>query len=104
VVRLGQPTGTGPAQLLAAHDVREYVATAAEAESQLVADPSFTTARAAVTEVLGPDGTTAVTRQFQATRDPALYATDPTTGLPIPPRLSPVGGGFPAPGARLPPP
>ena len=97
VVRLDPPTGTGPAQLMAAHDVSEYVTTAAEAEAVLAADPSFATARAAVADVLGPDGTTALTRQFQATRDPLLYGTDQVTGLPVPPRLTPVGGGYPAP-------
>jgi hypothetical protein len=36
---------------------------------------------AAAGSVLGPPGTTAVTRQFQATRDPALVAS-------LPPRVS----------------
>ena len=53
----------------------------------------------AVGSVLGPEGTTVTTLQFVATRDPAMVATDPLTGLPRPDRLAP-GGPLTAPPGR----
>ena len=68
------PGSPNPVQ---AHDIRRYVRTAALP----VPDDAFSKA---VTSVLGPPGTTAVTLQFQATRDPAIAATVPPTIRPRP--------------------
>ena len=64
----------GPATptVLEAHAVRRYVETAAEADRALAGSPGVRAFDAAAHEVLGPPGTTAVTRQFQVTRDPAV--------------------------------
>ena len=57
-----------------AHAVHRYVETAAEADRALAGSPGVRAFDAAAQEVLGPPGTTAVTRQFQVTRDPAIVA------------------------------
>jgi pimeloyl-ACP methyl ester carboxylesterase len=69
----------GPAEPtpVEAHAMSRYVETAVDAEKQLAGSPGMRAFDAAVRDVLGPDGTTAVTRQFQATRDPALVAAQP---------------------------
>ncbi|AEE44393.1 hypothetical protein [Cellulomonas fimi] len=77
-----------------AHGVGRYVRLAEHLDA-VGDDPQVRAYSAAVASVLGPEGTTATTRQFVATRDPAVVALDPATGLPRPDRLSPVGGPVP---------
>ena len=69
----------GPAvpSVLEAHAVERYVETADQADRELAGSPGMRAFDAAVRDVLGPPGTTAVTQQFQATRDPALVAAQP---------------------------
>ncbi|WP_028045663.1 hypothetical protein [Cellulomonas sp. URHE0023] len=62
----------GSPDAIQAHDIRRYITTAALP----VPDDEYSQA---VSSVLGPSGTTAVTLQFQATRDPAIVATIPPT-------------------------
>ncbi len=81
---------------LDAHGTGRYV-TSAEAIEVHADDPQLRDFVAAVDTVLGPEGTTATTRQFVATRDPDLVRLDPVTGLPRGDRLSPVGGPTPLP-------
>ena len=71
----GDPTVT----LLEAHAVDGYVETAARADRELAGSPGMRAFDAAAREVLGPPGTTAVTRQFQVTRDPAVVAAQVPT-------------------------
>ena len=47
------------------------------AEDELAGNPGMRAFDAAARDVLGPEGTTAVTRQFQVTRDPAVVAAQP---------------------------
>ncbi|WP_456787220.1 hypothetical protein [Cellulomonas sp. P5_C5] len=65
-----------------AHAIRRYVETAAEADRVLAGSPGVRAFDAAAQEVLGPPGTTAVTRQFVATRDPEVVAAQPPRLLP----------------------
>jgi hypothetical protein len=69
----------GPAvpSVLEAHAVERYVETAEQADRELAGSPGMREFDAAARDVLGPPGTTAVTRQFQATRDPTLVAAQP---------------------------
>jgi hypothetical protein len=60
-----------------AHDIQRYIETAAS--DALAGNPSMKPFDDAVATVLGPPGTTAVTQQFQATRDPAVVAITPPT-------------------------
>jgi pimeloyl-ACP methyl ester carboxylesterase len=60
-----------------AHAMRLYVETAVQAEDELAGSPGMRAFDAAARDVLGPEGTTAVTRQFQVTRDPAVVAAQP---------------------------
>ncbi|NUU19277.1 hypothetical protein HP550_18665 [Cellulomonas humilata] len=60
-----------------AHAIARYVETADVADRELAGSPGLRAFDAAVADVLGPPGTTGVTRQFQATRDPALVAAQP---------------------------
>lgn len=77
---LGISGGPVDPSVVEAHSVRRYVQTAAAADRELAGSPGMRAFDAAAQEVLGPDGTTAVTRQFQATRDPGVVATQvPTT-------------------------
>lgn len=74
VLREDLPGAPGPA---AAHELNGYIETA----SLPVPDDSYS---AAVSSVLGPPGTTAVTVQFEATRDPAIVRSVPATISPMP--------------------
>ena len=74
---LGATGGPTSASIEEAHSVRRYVQTAARADRELAGSPGMRAFDAAAQEVLGPDGTTAVTRQFQVTRDPELVAAQP---------------------------
>ena len=60
-----------------AHDIHRYIETAAS--DALAGSPALKPFDDAVASVLGPSGTTAVTQQFQATRDPAVVAITPPT-------------------------
>lgn len=81
----------GLPSLAEAHAVGAYVETVDRAWGQgLDASPRLRAFDDALTEVLGPDGTTATTLQFQATRDPDLVRTDPATGLARPDVLRPL--------------
>lgn len=70
----GGPPVSGPAQ---AHAIARYVETADVADRELAGSPGMRSFDAAVRDVLGPPGTTGITRQFQATRDPALVSAQP---------------------------
>ncbi|MET0789838.1 MAG: hypothetical protein ABWY33_11405 [Cellulomonas sp.] len=74
---LGSTGGPAVPTPLEAHSAARYVETAALADRELDGAPGLRSFDAAATSVLGPPGTTAVTRQFQATRDPALVAAQP---------------------------
>jgi len=67
----------GTPDAIQAHDIRRYIKTAA------LPVPEDAYSRA-VTSVLGPPGTTAVTLQFQATRAPAIVGSVPPTIGPAP--------------------
>jgi hypothetical protein len=73
-----------------AHAVTAYVETVDDAWTALDGQPALRAFDRELADVLGPDGTTAVTLQFQATRDPDLVRTDPATGLPRPGTIRPV--------------
>ncbi|GEL98538.1 thioesterase domain-containing protein [Cellulomonas terrae] len=79
VVTRDLATSGGPAAptLVEAHAMSRYVETADEAEKELAGIPGMRAFDAAARDVLGPEGTTAVTRQFQVTRDPAVVAAQP---------------------------
>ncbi|GEK21979.1 hypothetical protein [Cellulomonas xylanilytica] len=79
---LGSTGGPAVATPLQAHDVHGYVETAARADRELAGSPGMRSFDAAARDVLGPPGTTAVTRQFVVTRDPALAATQVPTVRP----------------------
>lgn len=74
----------GPATptVVEAHAVHRYVETAAEADRELAGSPGVRAFDAATRDVLGPEGTTAVTRQFQVTRDPVVVAAQVPTVRP----------------------
>ncbi|MEZ0446228.1 hypothetical protein [Cellulomonas sp. ICMP 17802] len=74
--------GQGFPSPVEAHSVARYVETARLADGELAGSPGLRSFDAAAESVLGPPGTTAVTRQFQVTRDAVLAATQP-------PRLRP---------------
>jgi hypothetical protein len=76
--RSGGPSGATPSE---AHSVDLYAQSAAEAADVLADDPFMAPFDDAAASVLGPPGTTAVTFQFRATREPDVVAT-------ITPRLS----------------
>ncbi|KQR17567.1 hypothetical protein [Cellulomonas sp. Leaf334] len=84
VVTRDLATSGGPTAptIVEAHAIRRYVETAAEAERELAGSPGMRAFDAAAQEVLGPPGTTAVTRQFQVTRDPAVVAAQVPTVRP----------------------
>ncbi|WP_315098530.1 hypothetical protein [uncultured Cellulomonas sp.] len=63
--------------LVQAHAIDLYVETADVGDRELAGSPGMRGFDAAVEEVLGPPGTTGVTRQFVSTRDPVLVATQP---------------------------
>ncbi|MDM7854916.1 hypothetical protein [Cellulomonas alba] len=88
--RLAATGGPAHPTVAQAHSIREYVRTARLADRDLAGSPAMRAYDEAQAQVLGPPGTTQTTLQFQATRDPALAATDPATGLPRPPRIEPV--------------
>lgn len=74
---LGATGGPVDASVEEAHSVTRYVETAARADEELSGSPGMRAFDDAAGSVLGPPGTTAVTRQFQATRDPTVVATQP---------------------------
>jgi hypothetical protein len=91
----GAPPVRNPVE---AHSAARYVRLGEAVDDQLD-DPQLRDLARAVGTVLGPEGTTVTTLQFVATRDPAVVATDPLTGLPRPDRLAP-GGPLTAPPGR----
>ncbi|MGY4644066.1 hypothetical protein [Cellulomonas sp. URHB0016] len=94
--RLPATDARGEPSLVEAHAVGTYVETVVAARSAAATSPALRAFDDALAEVLGPDGTTAVTLQYQATRDPELVRTDPATGLPRPATLGPaLAGGRP---------
>lgn len=84
VVTRDLATSGGPPAptVVEAHAVRRYVETAAQADRELAGSPGVRAFDAAAGEVLGPEGTTSVTRQFQVTRDPAVVAAQVPTVRP----------------------
>ncbi len=82
VVTRDLPRERGVLTPLDGHDVHRYVQTAAQADEALAGSPAMRGFDQAADDVLGPPGTTAVTRRFQVTRDPALVATVPPRVLP----------------------
>lgn len=80
------------------HRVGRYVDTAERVQLE-ADDPQLRDWYRAADRILGPEGTTATTRQYVATRDPAVVAVDEATGLPRVPRLT-QGGPFVAPPGR----
>lgn len=84
VVTRDLATSGGPTAptVVEAHAVRRYVETAAEADRELAGSPGVRAFDAAAHEVLGPEGTTAVTRQFQVTRDPGVVSAQVPTVRP----------------------
>jgi hypothetical protein len=93
--RLATTGGPADPTVAEAHSLARYEETADEADTELAGSPAMRGYDDAQAQVLGPPGTTAETLQFQATRDPALVATDPLTGLPRPPRLQRATPGLP---------
>jgi hypothetical protein len=79
---LGLTGGAPVPDPVAAHAIARYVETADVADRELAGTPGMRAFDAAVGDVLGPPGTTGVTRQFQATRDPVLVAAQPPRILP----------------------
>ncbi|KRD43704.1 hypothetical protein ASE38_05680 [Cellulomonas sp. Root930] len=75
----GGPPVPGPVE---AHAIARYVETADVADRELAGSPGMRAFDAAVADVLGPPGTTGVTRQFQATRDPVLVSAQPPRVMP----------------------
>lgn len=74
---LGSTGGPVVPTPLQAHSAARYVETAALADVELAGSPGLRSFDEAAGSVLGPPGTTAVTRQFQATREPAQVAAQP---------------------------
>jgi len=58
-----------------AHSIHLYAASAAEAAGVLATDPFMAPFDDAASTVLGPPGTTGVTHQFRATREPEVVRT-----------------------------
>lgn len=78
---LDQSDGTTGATPSEAHSIDRYAESAAGAAEALADDPFMAPFDDAAASVLGPPGTTAVTFQFRATREPEVVAT-------LTPRLS----------------
>lgn len=99
VVAEGPQAGAGRVENPAdPHAVARYVDIVDRMEQE-ADDPQLRDWYRATERILGPDGTTATTRQYVATRDPAVVAVDEATGLPRVPRLT-QGGPFVAPPGR----
>ncbi|MBO3102464.1 thioesterase domain-containing protein [Cellulomonas fengjieae] len=79
---LGATGGPAVPSVDEAHAVARYVETAVRADRELAGSPGMRSFDAAAGDVLGPSGTTAVTRQFEVTRDPAVVAAQPPRVLP----------------------
>ena len=78
------------------HALTEYVETVDGARRAMAGNPSLRAFDEALGEVLGPQGTTSVTFQYQATRAADVVGTDPATGLPRPPTIRPAPVADPA--------
>ena len=79
---LGTSGGPESPSVIEAHAIDRYVETAARADRELAGSPGMRRFDDVAGEVLGPEGTTAVTRQFQVTREPAVVAAQPPRLLP----------------------
>ncbi len=64
-----------PATPAQAHSIERYAQTAQDAQRALADDPFMTPFDDAASSVLGPPGTTAVTLQYQTTRDPGVVGS-----------------------------
>jgi hypothetical protein len=67
--------GAAAATPVEAHSIHLYAASAAEAAEVLADDPFMAPFDDAASSVLGPPGTTGVTHQFRATREPEVVRT-----------------------------
>lgn len=79
--RTGGPRDATPSE---AHRAELYAETAGQAQAALADDPFMKPFDDAAAGVLGPPGTTAVTLQFEATRDPQVVASIQPTIRPAP--------------------